>query len=86
MTEDRPNQGDSNTSAHQRRPVIKLVQQGNYAAEVDVELTYTSDEWSPYLSLNDAEKLDAVRVALRRDDLEGTSALERVFELVPVAA
>lgn len=86
MTEDRPNQGDSNASAHQRRPVIKLVQQGNYAAEVDVELIYTSDEWSPYLSLNDAEKLDAVRVALRRGDLEGASALARVFELVPVAA
>jgi hypothetical protein len=49
--------------------VIKLVQQGNYAAEVDVELIYTTDEWSPYLSLNDAEKLDAVRLALKRGAL-----------------
>ena len=86
MTEYRSNQGDGNASAHQRRPVIELVQQGNYTAEVDVELIYTSDEWSPYLSLNDAEKLDAVRAALRRGDLGGASALARVFELVPVTA
>lgn len=86
MTEDRPNQGDNIASAHQRRPVIKLAQQGNYAAEVDVDLIYTRDEWSPYLSLNDAERLDAVRSALRHGDLEGASAFARVFELVPVAA
>lgn len=66
-------------SAHQRRPVTKLMQQGNYAAEVDVEFIYTTDEWSPYLSLNDAEKLDAVRLALKRGDFQMASMLARVF-------
>ena len=66
--------------------MVKLVQHGDCAAEVDVELIYTVDEWSPCLSLSDAEKLDAVRVALRRGDLEGASALARVFVLVPIAA
>lgn len=69
-----------------KKRVSKLVHEGDCAAEVDVELIYTSDEWSPYLSLNDAEELNAVRVALRRGDLDGASALARVFELVPVAA
>jgi hypothetical protein len=54
--------------------------------EVDGELVYTNDEWSPYLSLNDAERLDAVRLALRHGDLHTASTLARVFELIPVAA
>ncbi len=69
-----------------QKRVSKLVHEGDYAAEVDVELIYTSDEWSPYLSLSGAGKLDAVRLALSHGDLEGASALARVFELVPVAA
>jgi hypothetical protein len=66
--------------------VSKWVHEGDFAAEVDVELIYTNDEWSPYLSLSDAERLDAVRLALRRHDLQAASALARVFELVPIAA
>ena len=68
------------------RNVPKLVHEGDYVAEVDVELIYTDDEWSPYLALSDAEKLDNVRIALRRGDLRAATALARVFELVPVAA
>jgi hypothetical protein len=68
-----------------QKRVSKSVREGDYAAKVDVELIYTSDEWSPYLSLSDAEKLDAVRLALRHGDLEGASALARVFKLVPLA-
>lgn len=66
--------------------LAKLVIEGVYAAEVDLKLIYTNDEWSPYLSLNDAERLDAVRLALKRGDLQTASTLARVFELVPVAA
>jgi hypothetical protein len=69
-----------------KRKLAKLVHEGDYVAEVDVELIYTEDEWSPYLSLADAERLDAVRAALRQGDLKAASALGRVFELVPVAA
>lgn len=66
--------------------LAKLVIEGVYAAEVDVELVYTRDEWSPFLSLSDAEKLDAVRLALRGGDLQTASTLARVFELIPVVA
>lgn len=38
------------------------------------------------MSLDDARKLDAVRIALRAGDLAAASKLGRVFELTPVAA
>lgn len=62
----------------------RFVREGSYAAEVDVELIEEDNGWSPYLSLNDARKLDAVREALRRGDLEAASRLARVFSLTPV--
>ncbi|MBI3372854.1 MAG: hypothetical protein HY017_14005 [Betaproteobacteria bacterium] len=42
------------------RHFTKLVHEGKYVAEVDVELIGTDDGWSPYLSLEDAYKLDDV--------------------------
>ena len=53
----------------------KLIHEGLYAAEVDVELIDTDEGWSPYLSLEDAEKLDEVRKALRRGDLKRANRL-----------
>lgn len=44
----------------------RLVHEGEYVAEVAVELIYTDEEWSPYVSLDDARKLDEVRDALRK--------------------
>jgi hypothetical protein len=65
---------------------IKLIHEGRYAAEVPVELIEDDTGWSPYLSLNDALKLDAVRLALRRGDVAEAAKHGRVFELTPVAA
>jgi len=62
----------------------KFVREGSYAAEVDVELIEEDNGWSPYLSLDDARKLDNVREALRRGDLEAASRMARVFSLTPV--
>jgi hypothetical protein len=41
--------------------------------------------WSPYLSPEDAHKLDTVRLALQRGDIAEASKYGRVFELTPVA-
>jgi hypothetical protein len=68
------------------RKTTKYVHEGRYAAEVDVELLEEDHEWSPYLSMADAKRLDEVRLALRRGDLKAASKLSRVFELKPVAA
>ncbi len=62
----------------------KFIHEGRYAAEVDVELIDTDEGWSPYLCLEDAEKLDEVRKALRRGDLKRANRLARLFELTPV--
>jgi hypothetical protein len=63
----------------------KLIHEGDYAAEVEVDLVESDEGWSPYLTLEDAEKLDQVREALRRRDLQAASRLARVFRLMPVA-
>ncbi|PYR97799.1 MAG: hypothetical protein DMG15_07335 [Acidobacteria bacterium] len=62
----------------------KLVHEGDFVAEVPVELIETEDGWSPYLSVEDAKKLDEVREALRRGDLKSAAKLGRVFRLTPV--
>jgi len=64
----------------------ELVHEGEYAAEVEVELIETEDGWSPYLSLQDAQKVEAVREALRRADLTAARKLARVYRLMPVSA
>lgn len=67
-----------------KRPHTKLIHEGQYVAEVDVELLEGDNGWSPYLSLDDANKLDEIRQALRREDLKHASKLARIFELTPV--
>ena len=67
-----------------KRHHIKLVHEGIYVAEVDIELIETGEGWSPCLSLEDAEKLDDVRVALRREDIDTASKLSKVYRLSPV--
>ena len=69
-----------------RKRRSKLIHEGSYVAEVDVELIEDATEWTPYLSLEDAEKLDDVRAALARGDVAAASKLARVFTLQPVAA
>jgi hypothetical protein len=68
-----------------KRRSTKLVHEGRYVAEVDIDLLDSREGWSPYLSREDAFKLDDVRTALRRGDLETAVRLGRVYTLTPVA-
>jgi hypothetical protein len=68
-----------------KRKHTKLVHEGKYVAEVDIELIDTPEGWSPYLTLEDAYKLDDVREALRKGDLDAASRLARLYTLTPVA-
>ena len=68
-----------------KRRRTKLVHEGQYIAEVEVELIETEDEWSPYISLEDAYKLDDVREALRQRDIKAASLQGKVYTLTPVA-
>ena len=69
-----------------KRRHTKLVREGAYAAEVEVELIDAEGGWAPYLSLDDAHRLDEVREALRRGDIRAASRLARVFSLTPLSA
>ncbi len=68
-----------------KRVTKKLIHEGDYVAEVDVELEVTDDPWAPYLSLAEAEKLDQVRLALRRGDVQEAALQARVFKRTPVS-
>jgi hypothetical protein len=67
------------------KPYTKLIREGDYLAEVDVVLIHSDESWSPYLSMEDACKLDDVRKALQRGDMKAAARLARVFALKPLA-
>ena len=62
----------------------KYVHEGKYVAEVEVDLIEANEGWTPYLSLEDAYRLDDVREALRKGDISSASRLGRVYILNPV--
>ena len=63
----------------------KYVHAGRYVAEVEVELIESKDEWAPYLSIEDATRLDDVREALQREDMESASRYGRIYKLEPIS-
>lgn len=62
----------------------ELVHVGKYAAEVDVTFLDEDHPLGPFLSVEDAQKVEAVHTALRQGDLKAAAGLARVYELVPV--
>jgi hypothetical protein len=63
---------------------MKYLHEGQFVAEVEVEVIEDDSPWSPYLSVADAIRLDTVREALRRGDLKAAASLSRVCRLEPV--
>ncbi|WP_107667797.1 hypothetical protein [Cyanothece sp. BG0011] len=62
----------------------KIIHEGEYMAEIEVNITYNDNFWSPYLSLEDAEKLDNVRLALRENDINTAAKFGRIYHLTPL--
>ena len=69
-----------------QRRKTKYIHEGQFVAEVEVEVIEDDSSWSPYLSVADAIRLDKVREALRRGDLKTAASLSRVYRLEPVVA
>ena len=67
-----------------KRRSSKLIRENQYVVEVNIELMDAKEGWAPYMSLDDALKLDDARSALRRGDLEVASQLGRLYSLTPV--
>jgi hypothetical protein len=68
------------------RKSVKLMREGNFAAEVDVTLIDGPEGWGPYLSPEDATRLDTVRKLLRDGDVVEARQYGRVYELKPLPA
>ncbi len=68
------------------RMVNRLVHAGKYVAEVMVESIPDDEAWGPYLSIEDALKLERVEKALKDGDLKAASKEGKVYELKPIAA
>jgi hypothetical protein len=68
-----------------KRTRVKYIHEGRYVAEVTVDLIEDETEWSPYLSVEEAEKLEDIRAALARGDVASASKQARVYTLEPVA-
>lgn len=64
-----------------KRKHTKLVHEGKFVAEVAIEIIDTNDGWSPYISLEDALKLDTVREALRKKDIIRAARHSTVYEM-----
>jgi hypothetical protein len=63
---------------------VKYIHEGKYVAEVEVSLLEADEGWAPYLTLEDAYKLDDVRDALRNGEISTASRLSKVYTLSPV--
>lgn len=63
----------------------KYIHEGNYVAETDIKLIDTKEGWSPYLSLEDAFKLDDIRRALRDGNVKAASKHAKIYTLTPVS-
>ncbi len=67
-----------------KRKQTKFIYENNFVAEVEVELLEKPGGWPPYLSVDDAYRLDDVREALRRGDVKTAAKYSRVFSMTPV--
>lgn len=69
------------------KATTRLVREGEFVAEVEVGLIEAESGWAPYLSLEDAHRLDDVRAALQSGDLRRVARLAtRIYRLTPVTA
>jgi hypothetical protein len=74
-------------TAMSAKAIRKLVREGDLVAEVEVQLVDVEGGWTPYLSVDDACRLDEVRDALRVGDIRRASQVaSRVYRLTPLSA
>jgi len=68
------------------RKTVKMVHEGDYAAEITVELIEDETGWSPYLEPEEARKIDEVRRALAAGGVKTAARYATVYRLETVAA
>ncbi len=68
-----------------QRKQTKYLHEGDYVAEVEIELIDSDTSWSPTMSLETAYKLDNIREALRNGDLSTAAKYATIYEMKKVA-
>ena len=68
-----------------KKTLKKVIHEGDYMAEILVTLEGSSDEWAPYISVEDALRVDNVREALLAGDVVSAEKYATVYEVVPVS-
>lgn len=67
------------------RKKIKYVHENRYVAEIEVVLVESEDSWTPWMTVEDACRLDEVRKALKAGDLSEAARYGKIYRLQPVA-
>ena len=70
---------------HHTETVTRHIQEGRYAANVEITYHYAGTDWDPTITLPDVQKLERVRRALRGGDIATAAKESKVFELLPLA-
>ena len=64
---------------------FEIVRAGDFLAEVPVAEIPDNGAWGPYLSLDDALKIERVRIALERGNFKEAAHEAQLYELKPLA-
>ena len=65
---------------------IKHIHEGKYAADVSITFRYDGYGWDTTIDREHVEKLERVRIALRRGDIAAAAKEAKVYELMPISA
>lgn len=68
-----------------KKKTTKYIHEGQYVAAVEVDLIHSDEGWAPYISLEDALKLDEIREALRNKNINLAGTYSKVFRMEPLA-
>ncbi|MEX2443250.1 MAG: hypothetical protein WD492_06585 [Alkalispirochaeta sp.] len=63
----------------------KLVHEGQFIAEVPIEVEDIDRPWAPWVTVDEARKLDEVRLALRQNDIEAAGQYGKIYRVTQVA-
>jgi hypothetical protein len=63
----------------------RLIHEGAYVAEVRIAIERADGPWAPYVSPVEAMKIDEVRLALRKNDIEAAAKYGKVYRVSLVA-
>ena len=69
-----------------KRKHTKLLHEGKYVAEIEIDIIDSDKGWSPYISLEDALKMDEIRELLRTGNIEVAKRMAHIYIMKPVAA